>query len=281
LLNLAVFSKYFFHIKNKNQMKLTHILVFAAALALTACKNEAATETKQTAQTDSTTVQLNDYEASVEFPNATLKGFKYENGKFSYDYDSSTYKLGQQTEDAHTKLCANSKEGQHLHFIVNDEPYKAFYTQQFENPMNDGTYHLLSFLSRSYHESIKNGKAHLAQKVTFEKGKMTKNEAITAPMLFYSRPKGTYVGADAKRIMLDFFLVNTNLSAEGNKVKVTVNGEEVATVSEWKPYFIDNLPLGKHTITLELIDAQGKTVVAPLNPVTREFELMKEQPAAN
>jgi len=251
-----------------------------AAFAITACQSETATTQQQSTQQqeDTSVVTLTSSGSSTEFPDATLKSFTYDNGKFSYDYDATNYELGQQTTDDRSKMCANSGKGQHIHFIVNDEPYKAFYTADFENKMEDGEYHILSFLSRSYHESIKNGKAHLAQTVKFEGGKITSAEDITTPMLFYSRPKGTYTGDDTKKLLLDFFIVNTELSKEGNQVKVTVNGEEIATVAEWKPYFLEGLPMGTNTVTLELIDAEGNTVEAPHNPVTRTFDLMAAAP---
>jgi hypothetical protein len=75
--------------------------------------------------------------------------------------------------------------------------------------------------------------------------------------------------------MLDFFIANTELSEAGNQVKVTVNGEDFATVSEWKPYFLENLPMGTNTVTLELIDAAGETIGLP---VSREFDLMEVAP---
>jgi hypothetical protein len=259
-------------------MKITYTILFAACLTVFACKNET-TETTQQQTTQEVTmpdVTLTAYDASTEFPDAKLKGFTYADGKFKYAYDSKTYELGQQTEDAPTKMCANSAQGQHIHFIVNNDPYKAFYTAEFENKMEDGEYNLLSFLSRSYHESIKNGTAYLAKKVTFKGGKLTASEDIKEPMLFYSRPKGTYTGDETKKVMLDFFIVNTELAEAGNQVKVTVNGEEFTTVSEWKPYFLENLPMGTNTVTLELIDAAGKTIGSP---VSREFDLMEVAPA--
>jgi hypothetical protein len=253
--------------------------VLIATLFLVACGGGTEqTAQQQTAQEEVPTIVLTNYEASTEFPDAILKSFTYEDGKFAYDYDASTYELGQQTPDADTKMCANSGKGQHIHFILNDAPYKAFYTAEFENKMEDGEYHLLSFLSRSYHESIKNGTAALAKKVTFKDGKLAAQEDIKDAMLFYSRPKGTYVGDDTKKVMLDFFIVNTELSETGNQVKVSVNGEEVASVSDWKPYFLENLPMGKNTVTLELVDAEGNTVKAAHNPVTREFDLMEAAP---
>lgn len=260
-------------------MKRIYALALAA-FSITACQNETETTQQQSTQQEEkeSVVQLSTSGSSTEFPDATLKSFTYDNGTFSYDYDAATYELGQQTADERSKMCANSGKGQHIHFIVNDQPYKAFYTAEFENKMEDGEYHLLSFLSRSYHESIKNGTAHLAKKVTFEGGNLTASEDITEPMLFYSRPKGTYTGDDTKKLLLDFFIVNTELSEEGNQVKVTVNGEEIATLSEWKPYFLEGLPMGTNTVTLELIDAEGNTVEAPHNPVTREFDLMEAAP---
>lgn len=259
-------------------MKITYTILFAACLTFIACQNETEETTTQQQTTQEQTVPdvtLAAYDASVEFPDAKLNSFTYKDGKFTYKYDSKTYELGQQTSDASSKMCANSGEGQHIHFIVNNEPYKAFYTAEFENKMEDGEYNLLSFLSRSYHESIKNGTAHLAKKVTFKDGKLTSSEDIKEPMLFYSRPKGTYTGDDTKKVMLDFFIVNTTLSEDGNQVKVTINGEEFATISEWKPYFLENLPMGKNTVTLELIDAEGKTIG---EAVSREFDLMDAAP---
>ncbi|MDZ7849205.1 MAG: hypothetical protein U5L96_22175 [Owenweeksia sp.] len=44
---------------------------------------------------------------------------------------------------------------------------------------------------------------------------------LSQPMLFYSRPKGTYSGESAKRVLLDFYLHNTKLSADGYSVMVT------------------------------------------------------------
>lgn len=255
-------------------MRTFHVIPLLAVWLFAACGGGQEQGQQQTAPA----VQLTDYPASVEYADAKLNGFTYDNGKFTYDYDQSgSYKLGEQTTDADKKMCANSGKGQHIHFILGAEPYKAFYTNEFENPLEDGEYHLLSFLSRSYHESIKNGSAHIAQKIIVNGGKL-KGEAMTAPALFYSRPKGTYVGKDTKKVMLDFFIVNAELGAD-YKVKVTVNDAELETLDEWKPYFLEGLPMGKNTVTLELVDGEGNTVEAPNNPVSREFELL-EQPKA-
>ncbi|HEX8657374.1 MAG TPA: hypothetical protein VF690_07570, partial [Hymenobacter sp.] len=85
-----------------------------------------------------------------------------------------------------------------------------------------------------------------------------------------SRPKDTYSGADGKRIMLDFYLVNTTLAPDGNRVRATINGSEFM-LDRWMPYQMEGLPAGQNTVKLELIDAAGNLIPGPYNSVTRTF----------
>ena len=50
---------------------------------------------------------------------------------------------------------------------------------------------------------------------------------LNSEFLFYSRPKGTYKGKDTEKLLLDFYLINTTISPEGNKVKATINDTEI------------------------------------------------------
>ena len=229
------------------------------------------------AETTAATVQLTPFSASPAFADATLS-VKVANNKFDYTVGGN-YQLGDQTPDAPQKMCANSDQGQHIHLIVDDQPYAAKYEPSFDHEVEDGEHYVLSFLSRSYHESIKTPTAHVAFKANFEGGTPKDRSPIDGPMLFYSRPKGTYVGkANTDKVMLDFFLLNTDLSAGGNKVKVTVNGNEEFIVQEWKPYFLEGLPMGDNKVKLTLIGADGSPLDVPLNPVERVFTL-KADPA--
>ena len=98
-------------------------------------------------------------------------------------------------------------------------------------------------------------------------------------MLFYSRPKGTYVGkADTEKIMLDYYLVNGSNAAGSFKVQVDINGEQTEVLDTWQPYFIEGLPMGENTVKLTLLDKDGAVADVPLNPVERTFTL-KEDPA--
>ena len=214
---------------------------------------------------------------SVDFPNATINNVTYQNGKFAYDI--SNFELGVQTPDADAKMCANSAEGQHIHLIPNNEPYIAKYEASFEQPLPDGEHYVLTFLSRSYHESLKHPSAARALKVNVDGGNFTSTEEIEEPMLFYSRPKGTYTGEkETSKVMLDFYPVNAEIGTD-YLVMATINGKETR-IDKWQPYLMEGLPMGENTITLTLVDKEGNTVDTPLNPVTRTFTL-QEMPLEN
>ncbi len=249
-------------------------------LILVACKNQKVEErptTSDNAPAPASKYTLTAFTPSHDFPDATLKSIDYKGGKFMTEIGGSTYKLGEQTPDAPQKQCANSAEGQHIHLIIDTEPYIAKYTSSFDQEIPDGDHYILSFLSRSYHESLKTSAAHKAVKATVKNKSFEKTEAIQGPMLFYSRPKGLYAGEDKKKVMLDFYLVNTNMG--GYMVEADINGEK-HMINAWQPYSIEGLPDGDNTIKLTLLDKEGQIVNVPLNPVSRTFQLEKS-PAAN
>lgn len=207
---------------------------------------------------------------SVDFPDAAISSMDYQKGRFTFRL-SGDYKLGEQSSDAAQKTCANSAEGQHIHLIVNNGPYLAKYTEEFDHTIENGEHYLLAFLSRSYHESIKHPKASALIKAEIKDSSFKKIEPVYQPMLFYSRPKGAYVGNDTKEILLDFYIANCVLG-EQFKVKADINGTEFI-IDKWQAYIIKGLPMGENTIKLSLIDHTGALVNSALNPVERKFEL--------
>ena len=220
---------------------------------------------------------LSPFTPSPEFMDANISNMKYADKKFTFDVKGKNYKLGDQTPDAEKKMCANSGKGQHIHMIIDNKPYLAKYTSSFEADMSDGEHYTLAFLSRSYHESIKTDQANITKKVEVKGGKIVKSEDVVQPMLFYSRPKGTYVGKkNTEKVMLDFYLKNADLG-KNYKVKADINGE-THMLDKWQPYYIEGLPMGKNTITLTLVDTKGNKIDTPLNPVTRNF-VLKADPA--
>ena len=235
------------------------------------------TEVAEEEVKEETLIKLTPFPDSPEYADAMLElntpndGDALEIGEVTFDFNVKNYELGTQTGDADAKMCANSAKGQHIHLIVNNEPYSAHYEPEIKKEMAEGSYTALAFISRSYHESIKNPEAYILRNFTV--GNAEENTVdLTAPHMFYSRPKGTYNGPDAQKVMLDFYLVNTDLSADGNKVRATINGEEFM-IDTWKPHFIEGMPMGTNTVKLELLDAEGNLVNSPFNPVERTIEL--------
>lgn len=246
-------------------------------------KSAETTEAETSEEVDMPGIELVKAPASPEYPNAKLvrngggspvmpsTSEETVSNMVSYDFGVEGFELGAQTEDATTRGIANSGKGQHIHFIVNNGPYAAHYMDDINQDLEDGNYTILAFLSRSYHESVKSEGAYFVQNVTV--GDIDPTEAdLTVPHMFYSRPKGTYKGEDAKKVMLDFYLLNCTLEPNGYNVKATINGKEFL-IDEWAPHYIAGLPMGEATIKLELMDAEGNSVDSPFNPVERTVTL--------
>ncbi len=223
------------------------------------------------------------FEGSPEFKTAELTrnspadNMKAANGKVAFDFGVTNYELGAQTEGAGTNGLANSDKGQHIHLIVDNGPYSAHYDAKFEKEFEPGHHVAIAFLSRSFHESVKNGKsATIFQFTTGKDQPETTPVDLNAPMLFYSRPKGEYNGAGAQKILLDFYVANAELEPDGYSVIVTVNEKTEFILDTWQPYLIEGLPMGENTINLKMIDAQGNLADSPMNDVTRTFTLSAE-----
>jgi hypothetical protein len=227
---------------------------------------------------ESNGIRLTPFGDSPKFPEAQMQmrapiaGATLPSGDVAFDYQITNFQLTKMSGGPHMAEMANSMKGQHIHNIVDNEPYTAHYDTKFSKPIPDGQHVVLSFLSRSYHESLKHRGAYDLRVINVGNTPAPATPIINtkAPNLFYSRPKDTYSGADAKRIMLDFYLVNTTLEPGGNRVRATVNGTEFM-LDRWMPYMMEGLPAGENTVKLELVDASGTMIPGPYNSVTRKF----------
>ena len=203
---------------------------------------------------------------SYENSKLTLKHLITDEDDYLFNFEIDEYMLGEQTKGNFEFQIANSAQGQHIHYILNNGPYSAHYTNSFKKTLSKENNIVLAFLSRSYHESVKNKDAYFIGQFGEEKIDLGKE------FLFYSRPKGTYTGADTERILLDFYLVNTKLSTDGNRVRATIN-DVVFYIYEWSPYFIEGLPKGENKIKLELLNNKNQLIKTSFNPSIRTIVL--------
>ena len=258
-------------------MKQSLIFILLLGLFTISCKSDkkevtTSEETTEVQTADENKYSLTAFEPSASFNDAKIIDFSYENGLFNFNVAEGDYVLGAQTSDADQKMCANSGKGQHIHLIIDNQPYAAKYTNSFEYDIEDGEHYMLAFLSRSYHESIKTQDAHVAKKITVKDKSIVEVAPIEEPMVFYSRPKGTYTGtAETEKVMLDFYTINLELG-KTHTIVASINGEE-HQIDKWQPYYIQGLPLGENEVTLNLSSMGEDDTNAPLNPVTRKFTL--------
>jgi hypothetical protein len=272
------------------------VLAVASVLLFASCE-EGTPKTENANTTDSVTaapppVALGGVTASPEFPNATIavsaraeKAGK-DSAKVSFVFDVKNYELKMQTSDNSSKQCNNSAQGQHIHFILDNQPYKALYDPKNEITLANNTEHyLMAFLSRSYHESVKSKGAAVVYHFSIDaKGNLKKLDEPKTPMLFYSRPKGDYIGNDTTNLLLDYYVWNCQLGADSFKVKAEISNENkptqqlTATLDKWEPKFIQNLGSGKCKVTLTLVDKTGKEVDGPLTTVSRNFNTIVQEP---
>ena len=230
-------------------MRKYYIIILSALLAFSCDNNK---------------IKISKVEGSPKYEDAALVLNELNSGsELEFSFDVKNYELGAQTEHEFQYSLANSKKGQHIHLIINNNPYSAHYTNKFKKKLDPDNGVILAFLSRSYHESVKNKNAYIfTQYGDLEKIDLDKQ------YLFYSRPKGTYTGQDTKKLLLDFYLINTTISKNGNKVRATINDEEFL-IDEWSPYYIEGLPKGEVKIKLELINSLGELIDSPFNPSIR------------
>jgi hypothetical protein len=221
-------------------------------------------------------------ELSLRNANATLIG--KDSTKVAFAFDVKNYNLKNQTSDASNKQCNNSDKGQHIHFIMDNKPYVALYEPKHEITLAKNSEHyLMCFLSRSYHESIKTkGAAFVYHFKIDENGKLVKLDEPKTPMLFYSRPKGDYLGKDTTNLLLDFYVWNASL---GNDFKVKANFKnettgqsKEASIDIWQAMFIEHMGTGKSSVSISLTDKDGNAIEGPMTSATRNIQLAAQEP---
>lgn len=270
-------------------MMLRTFYAFAAVLVFVSCGSESSDKTESTVPTPAP-VTISEVTGSPSFDSAALTlgqvsgEAKGDSVMVTFNFNVDNYTLGSQTSDAGNKLCNNSDKGQHIHFIMDNSPYAALYEPKHTVTLAKNSEHyLMAFLSRSYHESVKTPGAALVYHFTVDaSGKVQKADDPKTPMVFYSRPKGDYVGAqNTENLLLDFYLWNTAIGIDSNHVLAHIKGDGVDTtlvVTDWRAYFLHNMPMGSNTITLSLTDKASNKIDGPMTEVSRNFTLTPDEP---
>lgn len=188
------------------------------------------------------------------------------------------FALGEPTPGSEARGLAMSDGGQHVHFIVDDRPYRALYgldgpVQVGAGELGPGLHLLRAFPSRQWHESVKSEGAFARTWVFLADTAGNEGVDPEAPMLTYSRPKGTYEGSAADSVMVDFYVTNAEIGpgAGLHRVRLTVDDSLAWELTEWAPHYVLGLDDGTHTFRLELLTPDGSPVAGPHGAAEREI----------
>ena len=200
------------------------------------------------------------------------------------------YSLGSDSDFERAYEILDSKLGQTLHVIVDNMPYFSvngpsvqpfnesgyYYNQsyRFQVPDNlsEGFHVARIFLARSYGESLKGDRTF--QVAYFYVGGVSDGKQvkqISEPYLTYNEPSDTNSYKEGVPILLDFYLSSCELSADGYKIRLSIDGKNRRTLTNWQPYYLYGLKKGSHTVRLELIDASNQLVPGSFNDVKRKI----------
>ncbi len=179
----------------------------------------------------------------------------------------------------------NADDHRHIHLVLDNEPYRRIDDPTrpvtLEN-LTPGRHVLRAFPGWETHETVKTNGAY--SMVVFNVGRPAPGAGgfnPRDPLLTYSRPKGEVNGADAERILLDWYLSGIpadRFGAEGYRVRPRIDGNEMEPLTAWVPHYIVNLPDGEHTIGLTLLNPEGQPVPGPFNSVEQRITVNRRAP---
>lgn len=201
------------------------------------------------------------------------------------------YPLGTASDFPREHEIYNDPDGQSIHIFIDDRPYFAIH-EMFVDALDDnelyyhqsldftipfrlspGPHVIRAFPVRSYNESLKGDGCFASRLFYFRKEGTLKGVDLSAPYLTYNEPQGDYDYSPTEPVLLDFYITNCQLSVDGYKVQLSIDGKKERVLSRWIPYYIYGLKKGAHKIRLQLLDPQNALIPGIYNDVTREIVL--------
>ena len=202
------------------------------------------------------------------------------------------YALGSDSQFDRRDEIVNSKLGQTLRVIIDNDPffpingpsiepfnddgwyYNQNYKFQVPYKLKEGFHFLRVFLARSFGEGLEGARTfHSSWFFIGQKENEAQAKYLTAPFITYNEPCENTALVQSKPVLLDFYVNNCELSADGYKVRLIIDKTMKRTLTTWRPYYIYGLKKGKHTIRLELIDSDDELVKGPFNDTERQFTI--------
>ena len=159
----------------------------------------------------------------------------------------------------HLSFSVTGTQDYSISYLANNYSLSQFSSDIFEVELMFGNNVFLAFLTDEKGIGIKTNKGCVLKNAVLG----TEAESLfdmNQPHLFYYLPQAN-TSSDA---ILDFYLVNTNISKSGNKVKVIINESEFI-LNKWAAYKISGLKNTDNSVRIQLIDKNGNLIEGPFN----------------
>lgn len=197
------------------------------------------------------------------------------------------YPLGTGTYTQRADEIPVSHLGQAMHVVVDNYPYfpivdhsidpfneDGFYFDtsfKFKIPyaLGNGVHTLRMFPARSYGESLKHENTYQVSYFYVGTSGNGPDTDLMGPYITYNEPSNHMPLTEKKPVLLDFYVSNCELTPDGYKVRVTIDGTAKRTLTAWQPYYIYGMKSGTHTVRLQLIGENGQPVPGTFNDVER------------
>ncbi len=201
------------------------------------------------------------------------------------------FPLGAASQFDRADEIAVSDLGQTIHVVIDDMPYfpvnepaldpfneqgwyyETFYRFEIPEKLRSGEHVIRVFLARSFGESLKGESTYNASTFFLGSGGGSSKYDLSKPYLTYNEPSGLLDLNESMPVLLDFFISNCELTSDGYKVRLIVDGVAARTLTSWQPYYIYGLKKGKHTIRLELLNPSGTVVPGVFNDTERTITI--------
>lgn len=160
--------------------------------------------------------------------------------------------------DNHLSFSVSGVQDYSISYLANNYSLSQFSSNIFEVEFLYGNNVFLAFLTDAKGISIKTNNGCVLKNAVLG----VESESLfgmNQPHLFYYLPQ-----TETNESILDFYLVNTSISAIGNKVKVTINETEFI-MNKWAAYKISGLKDIENTVRIQLIDKNGNLIEGPFN----------------
>lgn len=168
----------------------------------------------------------------------------------------------------HLSFSVEGVKDYSIAYLANNLALSQFTTDVFEVELMYGNNVFLAFLTDKNGISIKSNKGSVLRNAVL--GGVDPLFDMKQPHLFYFSPQ-----SKIDKAILDFYLVNTSISENGNKVKVTINEAEFI-INKWAAYKIEGLKKQGNSVRIQLIDKEGNLIDGPFNDSgERQFKVEK------